>query len=162
MFIFLKILILLVFVIIFYQDSKERLVHWFLYPLLGIIGFSLQLKFNECSTILIYSLINLILIFILLLVTYIYFVLFLKKQFIDKSIGLGDIVMFISISFIFPTITFWILFTISLLFSLALYLILKSMKIQDKTVPLAGNMSLFFGFIYFVTFFIDEKILYIY
>jgi hypothetical protein len=49
----------------------------------------------------------------------------------------------------------------SLVFSLVLHLALQY-KNKEKTVPLAGYMSLFFGVVYAISFFCKNHLLYAY
>lgn len=161
MLVFLKILIISTFVCVLYQDIRERMVYWFLYPLIGIQGFLIQLYYIPLDAILIYSIINILLILVLITISYLYFRFFLNRKYINESIGLGDLLLFVFLSFAFPTITFWILFVISLLLSLVLFILIKQTNNEIKTIPLAGYMSLFFGFMYIVTLFTNKNILYL-
>lgn len=161
MIVILKLFIISIFALVLYQDTKDRMVYWFLYPLIGLLGLLIQSFYIPWNAILIYVFINLILILVLILISYLYLTVILKRKYINESIGLGDLLLFISLSLVFPTITFWVLFVISLLFSLVLYFFIKNIKKEIKTIPLAGYMSLFFGIIYLVTLFANKNILYI-
>lgn len=147
----LKILLIIVLSIIFWQDYKERLVFWLLYPLVGIIGFIIQLRLTETTTAFLNSTINLCLVGTVILILLVYTRLILKQSLINNSIGIGDILFFIFLSFCFSVISFFVLFVFSLLFSLSLHVLLKRKK--NETVPLAGYMSLFFIAVYSLTFF---------
>jgi hypothetical protein len=63
--------------------------------------------------------------------------------------GLGDALLFIGLCLAFPIAAFITFFVFSLLFSLLVHFIFKQ-KLKDKTVPLAGYMSLFFSGVYIV------------
>ena len=69
------------------------------------------------------------------------------KTNLNTVFGLGDALFFLALCVSFPTVSFIIFFVFSLLFSLLLHFIFKN-KAADKTVPLAGYMSLFFIGIY--------------
>ncbi|MFD0963855.1 hypothetical protein [Pseudofulvibacter geojedonensis] len=69
------------------------------------------------------------------------------KIHIKEAIGLGDILLFIALTCTFSLVSFITLFVSSLLFSLLLHLI-SSKGNKEKTVPLAGYMSLFFAISY--------------
>jgi hypothetical protein len=157
----LKILLIISFFIILFQDSKDRKVYWFLYPIIGLLTFFIQINESNFLISATNSMVNLAFVFIILSVCYFYAKLKLKKHFTNDVLGIGDILFFIFISFSFASISFVILFVFSLLFSLLLHLVLKNNNI-DKTVPLAGYMSLFFGTIYMVSFFCDINFLYAY
>jgi len=154
----LKIIIITFLGVIFWQDQKERMVYWFLYPLSGLIGFLIQTNLTVKEMILLNSAVNLCLISTILLILYVYSNFILKKKLIGESIGIGDILFFISLCFYFPIVSFLILFVFSLVFSLTLHLLKKKEKFE--TVPLAGYMSFFFATIYFLTFFLNFEFLF--
>lgn len=143
------------------QDYKDRGVYWFLYPLVGLLVFGIQLIQNPIYTVLFNSVSNLIFISVLLLFAALYSKIRFKKRLINESLGLGDILFFIAISFAFAPISFFILFVFSLLFALAIHVFLNPKK-NDSTVPLAGHMALFFGIVYAVLFFTKDYSLYAY
>lgn len=60
---------------------------------------------------------------------------------IQQMIGLGDILLFLSLSFGFPTVNFLVILVGSLIFSLLAHLINREKR--EDTVPLAGYSSLF-------------------
>jgi len=155
-----KTTIILVFFIIFWQDSKDRLVYWFLYPLIGVLAYVIQSNTINNYILVIYnSLLNMILVSLIVIIAWIYSAVIKKKKFLNESIGIGDILLFIFLCFTFTTITFIILFVFSLIFSLVLYQYFKTRILQD-TVPLAGYIALFFAAVYVVSFFIQPKYLF--
>ncbi|CAD0005752.1 general secretion pathway protein [Flavobacterium salmonis] len=153
----LKLILIFLLFTILYQDCKERLVYWFLYPMVGIIALTIQYFILPVNSILLNIGTNLILVLFLLSVSYMYTKL--RKIEFSNSFGLGDVLFFIFISFTFSTISFFVLFIFSLFFSLLLHFAL-SQKDREKTVPLAGYMSLFFGVVYGITFFCESNFLY--
>lgn len=156
---YLKLILILVFAVVLYQDFKSRLVYWFLYPVIGILAFAIQL-YNVPMIMAVYNLgINLLLVSIILGISFLY-VRFRKLKF-NNSIGIGDLLFFVFISGTFSTVSFIVLFVFALLFSLVLHFILSSKK-ADKTVPLAGYMALFFGAVYAMTFWYNSTFLYAY
>lgn len=155
----IKALLIIVFFIILYQDYKDRLVYWFLYPLVGFLAFALHVSETTLITALLNSLINIIFITLIILGGYIYSAIVARKKFINTSIGIGDILLFVFLSFTFATSAFITMFVFSLLFSLILHFVLKS-KSSHKNVPLAGYISLFFAIIYFISFFLEPRYLY--
>lgn len=156
---YLKLIFFLIVGIIFYQDNKDRMVYWFLYPIVGILAFAIQLKYLPVQTVLVSSGLNLLFVCFLLIVSFVY--IYLRKLAFENAIGLGDILFFIFISFTFSTISFIVLFVFALLFSLVLHFVFQD-KSTEKTVPLAGYMALFFGVVYGVTFFCNSNFLYAY
>ncbi|MET1260640.1 hypothetical protein ABV409_14935 [Flagellimonas sp. DF-77] len=125
-----------------YQDLRERLVYWILFPLVGLF---MALAYLERSMTIsfIWNVVgNWILISLVLLLLWAYTKMRQRAPFLNHSIGLGDILFFYAMAFGFPMVTFLVLFTGSLLFSLAIHLI-ANRKGTAATVPLAGYMSLF-------------------
>lgn len=156
----LKLLLIGVFFLIFFQDSKDRKVYWFLYPIIGILVFVLHIKEISIYPALINGGFNLGFVSLLILVCFVYAKLKLQQPLIEVF-GLGDILFFIAIAFSFSMVSFLILFVFALLFSLLLHLVLKRRQ-TDKTVPLAGNMALFFGVVYGISLFWECNFLYAY
>ncbi len=72
----------------------------------------------------------------------------MHKKFED-TLGLGDVLFFIALGIGFPTLTFLVLLATSLIFSLLIYLIIKS-NLKSKKVPLAGFQALFIFIILFI------------
>lgn len=128
------------------QDVKERQVHWFLFPIIGICSGILlyQNTFSQLffSTILI----NLSFLVLLIGIVYLYSKLKLKTA-ISNTFGLGDGLLFLVLAFSFSSVSFLVLFVFGLVFSLILHLFFKQ-KTKQKTVPLAGYLSLFFAITY--------------
>lgn len=156
---YLKLILILVFIIVLYQDFNNRLVYWFLYPIIGILAFAIQL-YNLPLTIVFFNLgFNLLFVTLILGVSYLY-VRYRNLDF-KNAIGIGDILFFVFISCTFSIVSFFVLFVFSLLFSLIVHLVLSDKK-EEQTVPLAGYMSLFFGVVYAVSFCCNSTFLYAY
>ena len=146
--VFVKIILTICFLFVFLQDFKERLVFWFLFPIIGLL--CAWLFYNNTLPELFYNALKMNLGFILIFVLIISLYAQLKlKMAVLKAIGLGDLLLFIAVSLAFSTISFIIIFISALIFSLALHLVLSKNK-KVLTVPLAGYMSLFFLAIYLV------------
>ncbi|MNX58820.1 hypothetical protein D3C86_896720 [compost metagenome] len=156
---YLKLILILVFLIVLYQDFNNRLVYWFLYPIIGVLAFAIQL-YNLPVTIVFFNLgVNLLFVTLILGVSYLY----VKYRNLDfkNAIGIGDILFFVFISCTFSIVSFLILFVFALLFSLILHFVLSNKK-EQQTVPLAGCMSLFFSAVYAVSFCYNSTFLYAY
>lgn len=140
-----KILLVAVLLIIIVQDIKERQVYWFLFPVIGLCCGILH--YYKTIPVLFYKslLMNLIFVSILLSIVFLYARFKLKAKF-NTTFGLGDMLLFFTLTVSFSTISFIIIFVFALIFSLVLHLIIK--KKANETVPLAGYMSVFFGFVY--------------
>jgi hypothetical protein len=142
----LKITCLFALIAIATQDFKERKVYVWL--LVGG-GFLMSLfYFTESNNLSYFTNIS----FNLGILTLVIGILHLYSKFklnspLNTALGLGDVLFFISIAISFPITSFIILFTSSLIFSLLVFLFLKS-SLKDKNVPLAGLQALFFLFIF--------------
>ena len=154
----LKIILIVSFLVVFFQDFKKRLVYWFLFPIIGIS--SGTLFYNQTLPELFYITLAMNLLFLLSLV----FIVFLYARFklntlFFNTMGWGDLLLFLALSVSFSTISFIVLFTSALVFALLLHL-LFSKNNRDITVPLAGYMSLFFLSVYLAQWFGNVTILY--
>lgn len=156
---YLKLILVIVFAFVLYQDFKSRLVYWFLYPIIGVLAFAIQLQNLPVSIALTNLGFNLLFVVLILLVS----ILYIKFRNLDfkNTIGIGDILFFLFIAGTFSIVSFLILFVFSLVFSLILHIVLNNKK-EQTTVPLAGYMSLFFGVVYAVSFCFNNAFLYAY
>ncbi len=157
---FFKLILVVLLLVIFYQDFKEQHVFWFLFPIVGFLFGFIHYKMVGETNFLIAITLNLLLVFSVLLILFIYSKLKLKMNFVNGSFGLGDILFFIAIGFSFPTLNFVTLFVFSILFSLAIFVFLKK-RYHFHTVPLAGFMSLFFAVILCVSILFNSPVLYL-
>lgn len=139
----IKIALVTVLILVFYQDLRERRVWFFLFPLFAILGG--YLFFNEAiwEFYLTNLMINLSMVAIILLVSYLVARFLLKKSLLKEALGLGDILFFIGFASSFPTITFLNFFVFSILLTLVLHQVLKMSSSKYQTVPLAGSMAIF-------------------
>lgn len=128
---------------IFYQDIKERKVYlWLLILSVLLLGF-LHYFNSLVYPFMISSLLNSLIIGLVLLILFVYAKLKLKQSLL-KVFGLGDLLFFVAIAVGFPTLTFVVLFSFSLIFSLVLFLFIRK-GLSVKSVPLAGLQALFFS-----------------
>lgn len=141
MLIALKILFLGVLACLVYQDFKERKVTAYLFLILAVFGGYIHFTTQYIEIYILNLLLNFSGLLILVFILMIYTKLILKKKF-NEAIGLGDILFFLVLAVSFPTATFLVVFSSSLIFSLSFFLLLKP-KFKDKTVPLAGLQALF-------------------
>ncbi|MHC0446369.1 hypothetical protein ACWA1F_13245 [Flavobacterium sp. 3-218] len=156
---YLKLILIILFALVLYQDYKSRMVYWFLYPIIGIFAFAIQVNAVPVSVALVNFGFNLLFVVFLLSVTAIY--IKFKKLDFRNTIGIGDVLFFVFIAASFSIVSFWVLFVFALIFSLLLHLILTAKK-EPATVPLAGYMSLFFGVVYAVSFCYNDTFLFAY
>lgn len=140
---FLTLFLIVVLILVFFQDFKNRTIH----VGLPIAVFLLSVFINYISSDLKLDVIayNIAFISINIIGLVLYFS-FKNKKFInpiDRFIGLGDIVFFLAITPLFNLKVFMIFFIFGLLFSLLIHMVFVFFK-QKKTIPLAGYFSLFF------------------
>lgn len=140
--IIIKTLVLINLSLIAFQDIKDRLVWWFLFPLLAVFGGFLYLENAVLVVVLASMLINILLLSVILGVVYLYVRFYLRKEFLQQAFGLGDILFLGAFAISFPTISFVIFYLFSVLFSIVMNTLL-SRNLVDKTIPLAGFMALF-------------------
>jgi hypothetical protein len=158
----LKIVLILLLAVITWQDIKDRLVYWFCYPLVGILGFYIQKDFSQMDSIIINSIVNLSLVATVMLILWVYSKIILKKKLINQSIGMGDILFFLALAFCFSIVSFYVLFVFSLVFSILMHFLLKKNYKEHTTIPLAGYMAVFYIFVYISTFFTNSNFLFAY
>ena len=147
--VFIKIILILTLAYVLFQDVKERLVYWFLFPLTALCCGVLH-YFNTLPELFYISVaINMAFTSILLLIVFLYAKIKLKTAF-NQAFGLGDVLIFLALTFSFSSVSFIVLFICALLFSLLLHFALKK---KNTVVPLAGYMCLFFGVVYLANWF---------
>lgn len=139
----IKIILIITFGIIFYQDVKERQVYWFLFPVVALCVAFLFFMETLPELFLTSILLNFFFVFILLAIVFLYARYKLKTKFYN-TIGLGDVLLFIALIFTCATISFIIILPAALIFSLLLHLFISKNR-SNTTVPLAGYISVFFG-----------------
>jgi len=141
-------LLLLLLITIFFQDFKERKVSLWIFPLTILLGGYLYYK-QTFLQLYAYNLgINLSMLVLLFFIVFLYTKFKLKQSFFS-AIGLGDILFFVVYAVSFPTSTFLVLFSCSLIFALLVFLVLKN-NLKHSTVPLAGLQALFLCLILFL------------
>lgn len=157
-----KLFLVVLFLFILKQDYKDRLVSWILYFLVGITSFILHSSFVSWELVLVSSIFNFGFISLLITIIYLYSKLIKRQPLINHSIGIGDVFLFYALCFLFPIITFILLFVFSLLFSLLLHSFLKEKYNQHNSVPLAGYIALFYCVVILFSFFVNSTFLYQY
>jgi hypothetical protein len=142
----IKLLLIIVLIAICYQDFKERQVYLVLLILSGISMGFLYLSSSDPIIFFWNIAMNISVIFIIYSILFFYSLWRFKKH-LSQMFGSGDLLFFIILAIGFSTATFLVLFSLSLIFSLAIYKTIKS-NLTIKTVPLAGLQALFISLIY--------------
>lgn len=138
----IKTVLLMGLLAIFFQDLRERRVYWYLFPVVAVSFGALHVFEAGIYQWAIHILINLSVVGLIVGVIAAYANLILKRPLLE-TFGAGDVLMLLALAFSFASGTFLILLGFSLLFSLTLYLLIQKRGPFD-TVPLAGNMSVFY------------------
>ena len=129
---------------IFYEDLKERKVTLLLLLLLFVLGGFLNSQHQFLEVFLIGMLMNVIVISTVILILFLYAKLKLKTS-LFNVFGMGDLLFFVFMAISFPTATFLVLFSTSLLFSFVISIVFKA-KLK-KLIPLAGLQALYVALI---------------
>ncbi|MGB5170845.1 MAG: hypothetical protein WBN11_03985 [Eudoraea sp.] len=127
---------------IVFQDLKERIVYVFSFLLLGIYLTLLCLHHVTWQQYILWISVNVLMVSLVLLILFIYTKWYTDRVFLNESFGEGDLLFFYAFALGFPTYTFMLLFVGASLFSLVVYIFLKTRKNMDS-VPMAGLMGIF-------------------
>ena len=128
--------------IIAFQDIKERAVFWICFPTVALLLASAHISYVGIESFIFSVLSNVILVSCVLLLLFLVTKYLFKKDFLNVSFGLGDMLFMYAFALGFPTMTFIFLFVGSILFSLVAFTFLKIQK-KVETVPLAGFMGIY-------------------
>ncbi len=131
-----------VFVLVIYQDLKMRLVHIVLPLLIFILGMVLNWD-TSFSMEWTWSFLFLVLNF--LIITFYFSTK--KRKYVnpfDTLIGWGDVLFLIAMVPFFSFRGYIQYFVMGMIFSLLLFLVMKSFFPKYGTIPLAGFLSIFF------------------
>lgn len=148
----LSIILVLLLVVIAYQDLRHQRIQWILIAGAAGINFMMGIYRLPMSQVLLYTLMNcLFIIFnIGLLAAYlsIRFKADLRSMF-STYLGIGDVLFWISLAPMFSTINFIYFHLFSLLASLIVFIFLKTfiVPLKKSTVPLAGLQAVFYSFV---------------
>jgi len=151
--------VVLVCAVIAFQDFKERMVSWILFPITGVLLALLYIWNTSFEQFYPFVFTNMLLISVIVLVLFLYTTYIARMKFLNVSFGLGDLLFFYAFALGFPTLTFLILFVGSVLFALAVFMLSKT-KQDDESVPLAGLMGFFLIVVLLASFFPNAPSLY--
>lgn len=146
MYLFLKISLIVISLIILYQDVTERKAYWFWFPLLIVLYSSVHLEHVVWQVFTLTSMLNLTIVGFFLLIIALYAKLKLRVN-PRHVFGLGDALLFLALAFTFSTVSFITTFVFALVFALSIHVVFKKQS-KFNTVPLAGYMSVFYAITY--------------
>lgn len=144
-----KICIVLLLLVIIYQDFKYLAISWWTIPVLVILGVFHGIQYVSTKQLLTgFSLNIAFLVFQIVILTLYFSIKNRKLTNITKNyLGLGDILFFIFLAISFEPIHFILFLTTSLLVVLILFVVLRAVRLlKNEQLPLAGGIS----FVYIV------------
>lgn len=149
----LFVILIIICVLIFWQDKRQRAVHWVLFLLLFITSLGIKWEETQFENLLF----NVFLI-IFLLGTLTLYLTFKNGKLINITHGYfswGDILFLVAVIPLFETYSFIVFFTMGTLISLMFHITAQIFKPQP-TVPFAGYMGLLtIGYLFFETRILD-------
>ncbi|HEX3007375.1 MAG TPA: hypothetical protein VHO90_07145 [Bacteroidales bacterium] len=141
----LKLILVVCLCYIAYEDIRSRTIS--LYAVVVFLGASLAYSFSmqKANDALYAAMVNLIILAMQFAFTWLYFIVVRKhrRSFIDRSIGMGDIIFYIPVLFLFSPLNFLFIHIASLLFVLTAFALYTAAVRRIKTIPLAGGISVF-------------------
>lgn len=142
--------ILLILIIIAFQDFKERKITAILLPIILILSIIYQVKKYSIAQVIENSVVNLFVIVVQLLILTIVFSIKQKKivYLYEEMLGWGDILFLPIICIFFAPITMLFFYTACLLIITIVYYF--SNKSSNKTIPLAGGLSILLAIYLFI------------
>lgn len=154
-------LTILILIAIAVQDFRQRLVFWFFFPILSLLFFVKNQQLSSFGVgvsdiVFNFSIIGLILIYLK-----VFFSIRNKKwvKIIDEKIGLGDLLFFASLAFLFPIINFFAFLWLSFVSIVLVYTCARLLKLNtSRNIPLAGILSAFLIPIYAVEIYFNKII----
>jgi hypothetical protein len=145
--IFLKILLLLSLFFIAYEDFRYRAIS--LYAIVTLLALAVTYSFllQNIKMAIQSVLINLVIITFQFALTWIYFIVFQRhrKGFLNKKLGVGDLLFYIPVLFLFSPLNFIFFHILSLSLVLCGFALYKAFVKPVKTIPLAGGLSVIFS-----------------
>lgn len=142
----LELLIIICLAYIFYQDMKYRAVYWILFPVLALGLFSIKYSMIGWIGALTDTSYALAFFSLQLFLLWLYFSV-KKRRLTDITVdylGLGDILLLVSIAFYLSPLNYILFYTGSLILVLIYACIIQQIEsVQDKRIPLAGLQAAF-------------------
>ncbi len=136
--------ILVVLVLIFLQDLKERAVSWYFFPMLFVLVFLYRIPSEGLEKIIEITGINTLFLFVQLVMVSLYFSL-KNREWINitkEHLGIGDVLFLFVITPLLTPVLYVLFYLISLLLIVVVTMLVKVIKNYQKTIPLAGLQAL--------------------
>ncbi len=153
----LNITLAIAFSIVVYQDLKMRLIHLVLPIIILSLGIAIKwttLNWVDSGLCFVFLLLN-------LLVIVFYFSIKNRKLInpFQSMVGWGDALFLIAIVPYFSLRNYIIFFVLGMIFSLIVHTVLRLLFPVEKSIPLAGYLSLFILGIIGINFFLENDFL---
>ncbi|MFN3402674.1 MAG: hypothetical protein ACK40G_01175 [Cytophagaceae bacterium] len=135
---------ILILVVMFIQDIKFRAITWYLFPALMIMFSLYSINQSGIRDMMFNTSVNLGFLLLQLVLLTIYFSI-KNKRFIwitNDYLGIGDILFFVCIAFLFSPMNFIFFYLISLVVIVLGYLFMVLFRKSVSTVPLAGLQAI--------------------
>ena len=139
--------ILVVLVLIFWQDLKERAVSWYFFPMLFVLVFFYRIPSIGLERIIEITGINTLFLFIQLVMVSLYFSL-KNREWVNitkEHLGIGDVLFLFVITPLLTPVLYVLFYLSSLFLIVVVAMFMKVIKKYQKTIPLAGLQALLLG-----------------
>jgi len=136
--------ILVILVLIFLQDLKERAVSWYFFPMLFILVILYRLPAGGLDRIIECTGINALFLLVQLIMVSLYFSI-KRRELVNitrEYLGFGDILFLLVITPLFTPVLYMLFYLSSLLLIVVVVVLMKMVKDYQKTIPLAGLQAL--------------------
>ncbi|MBO9702119.1 MAG: hypothetical protein J7604_18060 [Sporocytophaga sp.] len=136
--------ILVVLVLIFWQDLRERAVSWYFFPLLFVLVFLYRIKSAGVESLVENIGINSLFLLVQLVMVSLYFSL-KNREWVNitkEYLGIGDVLFLFVITPLFTPVLYVMFYLISLFLIVVVAMLVKVIKNYQKTIPLAGLQAL--------------------
>lgn len=142
----IKCALVLILLIVAYQDFRFRAVHWFLFPLLLFFSLYNLHYMNLLKDSLFNLSFNVLFILVQLLFLMFYFSVKHSRliNITDTFIGWGDILFLLNLCFLLPPVNFILFYLLSLILIVFGYIIYTKIRRTTSSIPLAGLQALLF------------------
>lgn len=131
------------------------MVHWVLFPIVGLLLGLTLLKHTGITFFLFALGFNILIVTSILTILWLYTTFIRKRVFLNTSFGLGDILFLYAFALGFPPFSFIILLASSICFSILAFVVLRYFK-KEETIPLAGFMGVFLSVTLILSFVVQD------
>jgi hypothetical protein len=126
------------------EDFSKRLISWYWIPMLFVLFAGRALSQLSMGDAVSFFVINLCILALQLLLVSAYFSIRERRvvNIIDTWLGTGDILFFVVLCAAFSPLNYLLFYLLSLVLTIAGYIVYKIMKGRSSAIPLAGAVAL--------------------